>query len=143
MISATFEPSPWSPGERITAPARNVRIQVTREHLEKALWRRFHDPVSIALKEHLQENACAQVFWNSDSFAPQYPGDEARVGIYVESRDPRTGRSTEQEYHLPLPQRAAQAMWRLRSQGPQAFRPFTTNLTIPVQALEAPTGETA
>ena len=139
MKSATtaFEASPWAPGERIDAPARTLRVQVTREHVEEARWRRFQDPISIALKEHLQENACAQVFWNSDSFAPLYPRDDARVGIYIESKDPQTGRTAEQEYHLPLPQRAARAMWKIRSQGAQAFRPFTTILTIPAPALAA------
>ena len=68
--TAIFEASPWSPGERIEAPARTIRVQITREHVEEARWRRFQDPISIALRDHLKENACAHVFWNSDSFAP-------------------------------------------------------------------------
>ena len=142
MKLVTFETSPWS-GNAIATPARHIRVRVTREHVDEAFWRRFKDPVSIALKEHLHENALPDVFWNSDSFAPRYAGDEARVGIYTEGRDAQTGRIWEAEYHLPLPRRAAQAMWKLRNQGIEAFRPFTTILAIPASALAASKGENA
>ncbi len=133
--TAMFETSPWSPGERIAAPARTIKVEITQDHLEEARWRQFQDPVSIALREHLQENACAQVFWNSDSFAPQDSRDEARIGIYIENKDPENGQSTEDQYHLPLPRRATRAMWKIRSQGASAFKPFTTHVTLPAQAL--------
>ena len=137
IATAIFETSPWSPGERIEVPARTIRVQVTHEHVERALWRRFQDPVSIALREHLQENACAQVFWNSDSFAPQDSRDDARIGIYIEKTNPENGQTTEDQYHLPLPRRATQAMWKIRSQGHSTFKPFTTILTLPAHALAA------
>ena len=133
--TAMFEASPWSPAERIEAPARTIRVQITRQHVEEARWRRFQDPISIALRDHLQENACAQVFWNSDSFAPKDSGDDARIGIYIENRDPENGRTTEEQYHLPLPRRATQAMWKLRNQGDATFTPFKTILTLPAKAL--------
>ena len=145
--TAMFETSPWSPRETIEVPARTIRVQVTQEHVGQALWTRFQNPVSIALRDHLQENACAQVFWNSDSFGPQDSGDDARIGIYIENTHPENGRpgskyplhgqTTEDQYHLPLPRRATQAMWKIRSQGDSTFKPFTTILTLPAHALAA------
>ena len=130
-----FETSPWSPGEKVGAPARTVSVEITRDHVQEARWSRFQNPVSIALRGHLQENACAQVFWNSDSFAPGGPGDEARIGIYVADTDPESGRTKEAEYHLPLPRRTARAMWKIRSQGISSFQPMSMRVTLPVQAM--------
>lgn len=134
--TAEFLTEPWSPHPPALAPAREVRVEVTRKHVDQAYWLRFQDPISIALRECLNEDTCADVFWNSDSFAPLYHDDEAMIGIYVEIAPENNDQPSEQHaFHLPLPVRAARAMWRLRNRGAEEFRDFTVRLTLPECAL--------
>lgn len=134
-----FLTEPWSPRPPALFPARTVNVAVTKEHVEQGYWRRFRDPVSLAIREILAENACADLFWNSDSFAPRYHDDDAMIGIFVEvPPDEPSGRCVEYAMHLPLPVRATRAMWRLRCQGIDTFRDFTMRLQLPVMALATP-----
>ena len=133
--TALFETSPWRGWEKIQAPAKTILVEITQEHVSRGIWRRFQDPVSLALQEHLKENASAQVFWNSDSFSPRYYGDDARIGIYVENHDPESGETTENEYHLPLPRRAEREMWKLRSRNIETFQTLRMRVTLPAEAL--------
>ena len=136
--TATFESSPWSSDLTPEVPVSRIRLEINAEHVSAATWSRYEDPVSLALRTHLSPHACACVFWNSDGFAPRYSDDEARIGIHLEVQDPETGQfDRELHYWLPLPQRAAQAMWKLRYQGAQYFTPFRTTLHLPKNALES------
>ena len=131
----TYEESPWDP-TTIQALAKRFLIHVSRQHVEEGRWTRFADPVSLALQVHLSDRSCAEVFWNSDGFGPRYPGDDARIGIHHEVSDPDTETFvTENHYHLPLPRRATQAMWKLRRHGIHSFQPFTMAVYIPQEAL--------
>ena len=106
--TATFESSPWSSDLTPEVPVSRIRLEINAEHVSAATWRRYQDPVSLALRTHLSPHACASVFWNSDGFAPRYSDDEARIGIHQEVQDPETGRfDRELHYWLPLPRRAA------------------------------------
>lgn len=133
-ITKTYEDSPWS-SSSVVSEARNLTIQVTRRHAEESRWTRFRDAVSLAVKEKLGENACANVFWNSDGFLPRPAGDDARLGFYVEVTDPETGATAEEEYWLPLPRRAERGLKRLATQGTAGFQPFSFRVAIPTDAL--------
>ena len=136
--TATFESTPWSSDLTPKVPVSRILLEINAEHVSAAIWKRYQDPISLALRTHLCSHACATVFWNSDSFAPRYPDDEARIGIHLEVHDPETGRfDRELHYWLPLPRRAARAMWKLRCQGAQYFTPFRTILHLPKNALES------
>ena len=130
----SFETEPWS-RTRHAAPARNLTVTVTRDHVERAYWTKFMDPVSLAMKEALNEHACAETFWNSDGFQPRYPGDAARLGIHLESLEPETGRMQEKSYWIPLPRRAASAMRKLSREGIVSFQEFRMRIWAPAQAL--------
>ena len=133
----TFEESPWS-GDTVEADCRNVTLKVTNEHLDQGRWSRFVDPVSLAVSEALGENACAELFWNSDSFRPNGSDDEARLGIHVEIHDPDTGSWREDSFWQPLPRRAEAVMKRLGQQGISGFQPFSMRIPVPVSALPQP-----
>ena len=130
----TFEESPWS-GDTLEAECRNVTLKVTNEHLDQGRWSRFLDPVSLAVSETLGEHACAELFWNSDSFRPNGSDDEARLGIHVEIRNPDTGAWREDSFWQPLPRRAEAVMKRLGQQGISGFQPFSMRIPVPVCAL--------
>ena len=51
-----------------TTPARRVRTVITREHVDRAHWSRFQDPVSLALRELLNEDTCVYTFWQRVPF---------------------------------------------------------------------------
>ena len=135
----TYETSPWSGSDSDTVPSRRITVHVSTEDVQQAFWARFQDPVSIALRRHLGDHACADVFWNSDSFGPRYPDDEARITINHESYDPATGTFLNESQHcVPLPIRATRAMWRLRSKGIEHFHPFSMRIDVPEAALPQP-----
>ena len=134
-----FLTEPWSPHPPVMIPARTVNVTVTRQHVEQGYWSRFRDPVSLAIREILAENACVDLYWNSDSFAPRHHDDDAMIGIFVEvPPDEPGGRCVEHAMHLPLPVRATKAMWRLRCLGIDTFRDFNMRLWLPAMALTAP-----
>lgn len=133
-VTKTYETSAWS-RDTVEAQARNMTVEVTRDHVERGHWRRFADPVSLAVNEALPEHACASVFWNSDGFRPRHAGDDARLGFYVEVTDPETGRTTEEEYWLLLPRQAERALKRLSIQGSSSFQPFRMRLAVPASAF--------
>ena len=130
-----FEESPWRATTARTAPARRVTVEVTRAHVESARWRRFQDPVSLAVHDHLADHACAEVFWNSDSFGPRHAQDDARIGIHVETQDQDGTVNGEEHYYTPLPRRTARAMWKLSQEGIDTFRTFRTAVQLPLAAL--------
>lgn len=132
--SAIFEKSPWSTKHDHPVPAKTVTVQVTKEHVGQAYWRQYCDPISVAMTEILKEDACVQVFWNSDSFAPRYH-DDARIGIYMESQD-EEGNYSDTRYWLPLPTRAARSTWKLRSKGIEEWEPLTFKFKLPAAALK-------
>ena len=118
-------------------PVRRVKATITKEHIKAASWSLYHNPVSLALQEHLSRDACASLFWNSDGFAPKYPEDEARIGIHQEVNDPESGSFLEElHYNLPLPRRATRALWKLRRQGIETFNPFIIQVDLPEAALK-------
>ena len=121
-----FETSPWA-GAHCKVPAKLVTVSIIQEHFQNAKWTRFCDPVSMALNELLNDGACADVFWNSDSFGPRYYGDEARIGFHIEDHP------VESHYYVPLPRRTADVMWKLRRDG--FIYPFSMKASIPVAAL--------
>ena len=125
----SFEPEPWTRDRTDEVPITRVRVPLTVDHIEQATWSLYHNPVSVALAPHLNEHTIASMFWNSDSFAPRYHDDDARLGIHIEHED------QESSYWLPLPVRATRAMWRLRSRGLPAFQPLTISLDLPTAAL--------
>ena len=128
---ATFERSAWRSWDTHEAPARQVTITLTEETVDQSYWSNYRDPVSMAIKPLLNDNSCVQTFWNSDSWAPMGSYDDARIGVHVET----SGDREETSYWLPLPTRAALAMWKLRSQGLEGFKPVTMRLKLPVAAL--------
>ena len=132
-----FEPDAWSRALTHAVSVSRVRVTLTRQDIEEATWNLYRNPVSIALKKLLNDRSCATMFWNSDSPAPQHPGDDARIGIHVETS---TGESS---FWLPLPVRATRAMWRLRQGGIAAFQPFTMALDLPLAALPSNPAGTA
>ena len=137
VTTRVFESSPWSSRE-ITpeVPVRRILAHVSREHVEEATWSLYRNPISIALTPHLAERACASMFWNSDSYSPRYPEDDARVGVHLEIYDPETGHFVEEHsYWLPLPRRATRAMWKLCCEGIYTFQPFNVALTLPTATL--------
>lgn len=132
----TYEDSPWDPAGFHQAPARRVTVHVAQTDAEGAAWTRFDDPISRAIQRHLSEHACADVFWNSDSFGPRHPTDDARITIHQDCYDPDNGLLVNEFSHsLPLPTRAARAMWRLRTLGIAQFRPFNMRIDLPLEAL--------
>ena len=127
----SFEPKPWTRDRTDPVPISRIKIPLTAEHIEEATWSLYHNPVSVALRPHLNEHTVASLFWNSDSFGPRYFDDDARIGIHIENAD------GESNYWLPLPVRATRAMWLLRSRGLPEFRPLTISLDLPTAALAA------
>lgn len=124
-----FEPAPWSQSRTEAVPVTRVRVTITSRDIEKATWSLYWNPVSIALKRLLNDRSYAAMFWNSDAPAPQHAGDDARIGIHVETTN------GERSFWLPLPVRATRAMWNLRQRGIAAFTPVTMALDLPVMAL--------
>ena len=136
--TATFEAKPWVASSEGEAPAQAIAIDVTQEHVDNGYWVQFRDPVSLAIKEKLGECACAEVFWNSDSFGPRYASDDARIGIHVEILNDYGRCIGERHYWMPLPRKATRAMWKLRSEGIETFEPFTMQLNLPADAVATP-----
>ena len=131
-----FEASPWRASSARAVPAKRVTVEISREDIKEATWSRFNNPVSIALQEHLAQNTCADLFWNSDGFTPRYPDDDARIGIHQEVLHPQTGRlEREEHYHLPLPRRATRAMWLLRKDGIDTFSTIRMAVDLPTACL--------
>lgn len=126
---AKFKESPWSTSPPIEIPSKYLIVDVTADHVAQSIWTRFMDPVSIALKEKLNDCACADTFWNSDSFSPSHTNDDAYIGIHVEASD------KEYSYYVPLPTRATKAMWKLRTQGCHTFKSFKIRIPVPLIAL--------
>ena len=130
-----FETSAWKTWDTVQAWARQVEVTITREVVDRARWRQFMDPVSLALDQVLQKHACAQVLWNSDGFRPRYAGDDGRIGIHVEIQDDSGLTIREESYWTPLPQRAARAMRKLAREGAEEFESLTMRLKLPTVAL--------
>ena len=138
MIRTTsFERDAWSSKLRLDVPVKRMLIPVTSEHVNRAVWGRFRDPVSMAIQAHLCEHACVEVFWNSDCFHPQYADDDARIGLHHEMLRPEIDRLIEERrnYWLPLPRRATAAMWKLRNSTIDEFKEFTMALDLPIYVL--------
>ena len=133
--TAEFERSAWQAWDTVHTPARQVDITITKEHVDRALWGRFHDPVSLAVEPVLQKNACVQVFWNSDSYRPLHAQDDARLGVSVEIQDDTGHTTREESYWVPLPRRATRAMLALARRGPDNFTPVTMRVKLPTIAL--------
>ncbi len=126
---AKFEESPWSVLPPIEIHAKYLSVDVTTEHIAQSKWTRFMDPVSIALKEKLNDYSCVDIFWNSDSFSPSHANDDAYIGIHTETSD------KEHSYYVRLPTRSTKAMWKLRTQGERTFKSFKIRIPIPLIAL--------
>ena len=124
-----FETSPWGQYYENETLCKYITIEITDEHVNKSMWRRFEDPISVALNEHVNNNTCVDVFWNSDGFAPYDTNDEARIGFHIEHTD------GEYSYYTPLSSRAAKAMYKLRKEGRGTFKPFKTRIAVPITAL--------
>lgn len=134
-----FEATPWDPaGPTLQLPASRITITITLEDVEASTWARFQDPVSTALHRTVSCDTAVMTFWNSDSFAPRYHDDDARITFSAEKRNPATREITCHQASVPLPARAARAMWRLRRDGAGAFRPVTMSINVPAFALPAP-----
>ena len=125
----SFETSPWSHTPTPEVPVARIRLRLTVQDVEEATWSLHHNPVSVALHRLLKDQACATMFWNSDAPAPQYAGDDARIGIHISKEN------GEDSYWMPLPARATRAMWKLRCGGMPAFQPLTIALDLPREAL--------
>lgn len=131
-----FHRSAWSSDLTPEVPVKKVKISLTAEHVQAATWSLYNNPVSVAIRPHLSENAAVSMIWNSDSYGPRHAGDEAQIGIHIEAHDPETGRFIEErDYYLKLPKRAQQALWKLRCQGLHFFQPITMTLELPAAAL--------
>ena len=138
-VETTFESSPWSSQEPVVAPAVGVTVRIADEHLRQAGWSQYRDPVSLAINEILNEDALAQVFWNSDSWIPRYPEDDARIGVYVWHEQGR------REYWQPLPTRATRflhqmarhdVLWKLRTGRVEEWpEEVSMRVKLPVAAL--------
>lgn len=135
--TTTYETSPWS-RDTHDAEARKLTLQVTQDHVDRARWIRFNDPVCQAVNDALGENACTELIWNSDGFHPRCHDDDARIGIHVEITDPATGRTTEYSYWQPLPRRAERALKKLYNRDARGFQPFTMRIAVPAAALPTP-----
>ena len=127
----TFETESWGP-ETIELPALSITLDLLEPEPEGNPLRRFHDPLSRALREICNENTCAEVFWNSDSFVPRYPSDDARFGIFIEIYEDGKFQK-EMQCWQPLPRSADQAMKRIANHQP--WQPTRTRIKIPLLAL--------
>ena len=124
-----FAIKPWGPLHENKILSKYITVAITNEHIDKSVWRRFMDPVSIALNEYLNDYSCADVFWNSDGFAPYDAQDDAYIGFHIENP------TNEYSYYTPLPLRATKAMWKLRKNGQNNFDQFKMRVPIPLLAL--------
>ena len=129
-----FESSGWQ-NDHNPAPVKYLTVTVTQEHIKKGAWRRFSDPVCLAINEQMADKACATIFWNSDSWYPRYPGDDARLGFSVEAPCPETGMTREYSYWLPLNRRAENFLKKLYWQGEDAAQGFSFRIPVPLIAL--------
>lgn len=136
--TASFEKDPWTSKLRLDVPVKRMLIPVTVDHVNKARWIRFWDPVSVAIQDYLCEHACAEVFWNSDGFRPRYASDDARIGIHYERRriEPDKLVYESKNYWIPLPRRATTAMWKLVNGTIDDFEKFTMALDLPTLVLK-------
>ena len=135
--TATFEHDPWRTWETHEEPAKTVTVTITAEHVDEAVWGRFRDPVSLAIRPLLNDRSTVQMYWNSDSWAPMGAYDDARIGIHVEPATP--GTQEEEAHWFPLPRRATAAMWKLRQTGAEHFSPVTMRIKLPTAALKGDT----
>ena len=134
-IQASYENTQRETVEQSVA-AQRTAVAITWDHLERAVWRQFHDPVSQALRELLNDHATAYVFWQSDGWRPRYPDDEADVRLAMEVQDDE-GRYTGQLlYETRLPRRATTAMKRLAGVSRGQFSPVAMSIDIPVPMLK-------
>ena len=134
---AEFLSEAWRPRTAEKAPARRVQVEITVEHGSRHRWDQFQNAVSLAIKEHLKEDACATVYWNSDGPFPRSASDDAQVGIHTEIHDPDTGEFLhESNRYFPLPERAAREFWRMRKEGEYDFTPMVLEMDLPEEALE-------
>ena len=136
MTEVSFEREPWEPWNNVWASSKQVDIIIMRKHVEFGMWSQFRDPVSLAIKEQLNGHSCAQLFWNSDGFRPQYHNDTARIGIHTEIYDEDKKCIREDSFWIPLPQRTTRAMWKLYKEGIDSFKPVTMRTKLPVVALD-------
>ena len=133
----SFEDSPWSPGQRHTAPARRITVRVTEEDVATARWARFADPISTALRPPPEPRQLRPRC--SGTATPSGPPTTTTPPAYPSSKrtpTPMNGVHTgDTEHCLPLPTRAAAAMWRLRSRGIAQFQPFKMRIHVPTAVL--------
>ena len=114
---------------------KRVSTIVTVDHVENGRWARFRDPVSLAIRELLNENSCCDVFWQSDGWRPRYSDDEADIGIYTEIYDENGKFIKEMCYKVRLPRRAEKQMRRVAGVSSGIFEPVPIAVDIPVMSL--------
>ena len=132
MFFKQFELEAWSGAREMTEPldTKRLKFTLTQEHVDRAYWRQFRDPVSECLNEALDEHPAVQVFWNSDGWFPRYPDDDAYVGMSVETLD------GELSIWQPLPRSAERAMKHLALRG-KCDVPVTFQLDVPTICMRS------
>ena len=131
---ATVQRFPQEPEPR-AVPVKRLTLNVTADHAEQAYWARFRDPVSLALRELLNDHTAVCVLWQSDGWRPRYSDDTADIHLDMELHDDNGNFAGELHYELPLPRRATTAMKRLAGLSRGRFEPTTSNIHIPTAML--------
>ena len=113
-------------------PVKRVRTVVTGKHVDQSHFRRFHDPVSTALRSLLNDDTAVCVHWQSDGWRPRYHDDEADIHLYLEVHDDAGAYIGELHYQTRLPRNMERAMKRLAGITAGPFEDTAMVIDIPV-----------